>query len=467
MRNDIHKGRIFFTIFVFVALASLDHAVIGLFPPLFTSIAADLNIPISSLGVISAVSYLVISVSSVIWGYLADKGERKRLIIIGTILWSISVFSTAYSRTYLQLLLSQIVTGIGLGCIGSIGYSVLSDYIPYKWRGTLLSLWGMSQGFGGIAGSVMASVVASESNWRRPFEIIAALGLVFTIFYLFIKEPSKGASEPEINELAKEGFEYNYSIDLPQVARIIAKKSNLWLMFQGFFINVTTGTLIWLPTLYTSKIQALGYSQSTAIIASGYLFALFQLGGLSSMYFGYIGDRLQKRNDKGRALLGAASVFTAMPLYILMFSTPLHSLSIPDHSNAISILGGILQQLLFNPALLGMFLLAVGATAAQSANIPNWLALLTDVNLPEHRATAFSIANLIAGAGRALGNVLIGIVLSLSSYKLPEPYNYIVTMSIFQLFFLPAVFCYLKVARTGKRDIKQVKRTLRKRIRQY
>lgn len=458
---------VIFTIFIFVALASLDHAVIGLFPPLFTSIASDLNINISSLGVISAVSYLVISVSSVFWGYLADRGKRKKLIITGTVLWSISVFLTAYSQSYIQLLTSQIITGIGLGCIGSIGYSVLSDYIPYKWRGTLMSLWGMSQGFGGIAGSVMASVVATETDWRKPFEIIAFLGLIFTILYFFIKEPSKGAAEPELKSLTEKGLSYNYSIDLPQVVKILSKKSNIWLILQGFFLNITTGTLIWLPTLYTAKIVNQGYSKPTAIVASGYLFALFQLGGLSSMYFGYIGDRLQKRTDRGRALLGASCVLIALPLYILMFSMPLHNLALPDGGSPTVILMGIIKQLIFNPSLLFMFLLAVGATAAQSANTPSWLALLTDVNLPEHRATAFSIANLAAGAGRAFGNVFIGIVLNLTTHRLTEPYNYIITMSIFQLSFLPAVFCYLKVAKTGTKDMKLVKLLLKRRARSH
>jgi MFS family permease len=58
---------------------------------------------------------------------LADKGKRKRLIVIGTIIWSLSVFLTAHARSYFQLLIYQMFTGIGLGCIASIGFSVLTD----------------------------------------------------------------------------------------------------------------------------------------------------------------------------------------------------------------------------------------------------------------------------------------------------------------------------------------------------
>lgn len=75
-----------YTVFVFIALAAFDNIIIGLFPPLFSSIAKDMNVQISSLGIISEVNILVTSFSSILWGYLTGKFNRKLLVIIGTIL---------------------------------------------------------------------------------------------------------------------------------------------------------------------------------------------------------------------------------------------------------------------------------------------------------------------------------------------------------------------------------------------
>jgi len=41
-------------------------------------------------------------------------------------------------------------------------------------------------------------------------------------------------------------------------------------MIQGFFLNITLGTLLWLPTLYAAKIEAQGYSEETSLIAASY-----------------------------------------------------------------------------------------------------------------------------------------------------------------------------------------------------
>jgi hypothetical protein len=54
----------------------------------------------------------------------------------------------------------------------------------------------------------------------------------------------------------------------------------------------------------------------------------------------------------------------------------------------------LLEQILLNPWMAAVFLLSVLTSAAQSANTPNWLALITDLNLPDLRGKAFSIANL-------------------------------------------------------------------------
>lgn len=454
---------IIYTIFVFTALAAFDNIIIGLFPPLFSSIAKDLNVQVSSLGLVSGINILVTSLSSIYWGYLSGKYNRTRLIILGTLLWSVSVFLSSRSANYFQLLIFQVFTGAGLGCIASIGFSVLTDYIPQKYRGMLLSLWGMSQGFGGIAGALMASLVAPDTSWRKPFEIVSVIGLCLIVLYLFIKEPALGESEPELQELIKKGYEYNYNIEFKHIRNIILKRSNILLFLQALFFNISTGTLIWLPTLYISKIQNQGYDTKTAMIISGYLYALLQLGGLTSAYFGHLGDVFQRKTYKGRAVLTSFFVFMMLPLYIIIFLLPMNNLSLPGSSNPIILLFSLLRQLVANHWMTVLFASALLASAAQSANTPNWLALIADVNLPEHRGTAFSIANLANGIGRTLGNIGVGILLSIVSAHAAEPQNYIITLILFQVFIIPSAICYIIMARYNETDINEVNSILNKR----
>ncbi|MFC7392062.1 MFS transporter [Scopulibacillus cellulosilyticus] len=454
------KAKIIYTIVVYIALAAFDNIIIGLFPPLFKSIAKDLHTNVSSMGIISALNILVTALSSLYWGYLSGKFKRKRLIFIGTLIWVLSVFLTALSRNYIELLLFQILTGIGLGCIASVGFSVLTDCIPSRMRGMILSLWGMTQGLGGIAGSLLASLIAPSAGWRTPFYIVGCIGFLLIILYIFVAEPPRGGSEPELQGLMKEGYSYNYIIETKQILPIILKGSNRYLFLQAFLFNIAIGSLIWLPTLYIFKIQQEGYAMGTAMAASGYLYGIFQLGGTISMLFGNLGDKLQKKNRKGRAYLSSVFVFLTIPFYILMFIVPMTNLSLPAGHNAFFILIGLVKQILTNPWITLLFILSFLASAAQSANTPNWLALITDVNLPEHRGTAFSVANLSNSLGRSLGNIGVSILISVFSIHLKEPYSYIITLSLLQIFLIPSALCYIKMAKHNVSDIHRVKETL-------
>ena len=138
-------------------------------------------------------------------------------------------------------------------------------------------------------------------------------------------------------------------INAKQLLSIVFKESNKYLFLQAFFLNIATGSLIWLPTLFILKIQQQGYDMATAMIASGYLYAIFQLGGTTSMFFGHLGDKLQRKTFKGRAYLTAVFVFLTMPFYILLFSVPLTGLSLHENHNAPLLFIDLIQQILFNP----------------------------------------------------------------------------------------------------------------------
>ena len=231
----LSKFKMIYTISVFIALAAFDNIVIGLFPPLFPSIARTLHLPETVLGVISGMNIFVTCISAIFWGYFAGKFNRKKLIIAGTIVWSFSVLLTALSNSFLELFIFQFLTGIGLGCISSIGYSILSDYIHHSRRGLVLSLWGMSQGLGGIIGALMASLLGGSGNWRYPFLIVSFIGFLLIFFYIFVEEPSVGSSDPEIKDLIKEGFEYNYNIEFNHIFEIVSKEIIFYCFFKLSF----------------------------------------------------------------------------------------------------------------------------------------------------------------------------------------------------------------------------------------
>jgi MFS family permease len=456
------RTHVVYTIVVFVILASLDNAAIALIPSMVPQLKETFEVSTSAIGLLTGVQVLVTAITAVFWGYLADSGRRRRLLIWGTIIWSVAVGLSGVTTSYGTLLALQIVAGVGLGSIASVGFSVISDFIAPRRRGLAMSFWGLSQGVGVLIGSLLASQ-AGAHNHSTPFFILAALGFVFSLLFLTTFEAPRGFKEPELAAMYAAGGSYDHEIDVDQLKDIKAVKTNKWLVLQGLTAQVAYGSLIWVPLLYQEKVIAQGYSQATGQQVGGLFAALFTIGALFSILFGHLGDRWQLVNLSGRAYISAIGILGAIPFFLVFFWVPLNGLEVTDGASTATFVPEVLLAIVTNPWVALAFVSAFIALALTSADSPNWFALISDVNLPEHRGTVFGVGNLVNGIGRAVGAGMTTVTADVLRKTLPPPLNLALGLSLFQLFFLPTGWCYWKAADSCPTDIESVKSTLRQR----
>lgn len=447
---------------VFVVLASLDNAAAGVLPPLYAIIARDLAASEASLGLVSAVYLLIVAVAAVGWGYRGDQRRRKPLLLYGTLLWGSAMALTAVSRNYFHFLLLQSITAVGVGAISSIGFSVVSDLVPPRRRGVALSLWSISQGGGAAFGALLASTLGAF-DWRWPFIAIAILGFLFAVLYLFVPTPKRGQAEPELTPLFDAGERYDHRISLPDLTLILKRPSNRWLLLQAFFFSLAYGSTIWVPRWAIARVQAEGYGLEVATIVGNLFVALFSIGAFFSIAAGHIGDRWQRRSMRGRPLLAGGALLGSIPFFVLLFFTPLRDVAIPETNNVLLLSMAIGRSLVSNGWVIIAFFTALFALALQATDPPNWAAMITDVNLPEHRGTVIGISRMFRAVANAISVMLTGWIITIMREPLSEPDSYAVGLSLFQFIVIPAALCYLGVSRNLPADIQHVKMILRQR----
>jgi MFS family permease len=439
---------------VFVLLASLDNVAIGLVPPLYGPISTGLGVPQRLLGLVTAVSFLVSAVAAVGWAYVGDRTDRKPLLMVGTLIWAAGTGGSALAQNYPTFLAAQLVAAIGLGAVGSVGFSVVTDLISPRRRGLVMSFWGLSQGVGTLAGTLAGGLLGA-TDWRRPFAVLAVAGLAATVAYLLTYDIRRGQSEPELAGALAAGAEYDYRITRADLPRILGRRTNRWLVLQGLTAQAAFGSLVWLPVLFAERAQSQGYSAATAVVVGSVFATLFQLGGVLSIVGGLVGDALQRRTPRGRALVAAVGILAAVPFYLVLFFVPIR-IDVPDGGGTGAVIGAVLASVFTEPTVGLSLLTAVVALALTSANSPNWFALIADVNPPEHRGTVYSLGNLVNGVGRAAGNGLVGVAFHGLRAAFPPPLNYAVGLAAFQLFFIPTGIMYWLASRTSSRDIEAV-----------
>ena len=459
--STLRGARRVYSVVVFIVLASLDNVTIGLVPPLYSPIASDLGVREPAIGAVTAGSILVAAVASVAWAYVGDRFNRKPLLMIGTILWAAGAGGTAISSSYPSFFAAQLVASVGLGAVASVGFSVVSDLISPKRRGLVMSFWGLSQGVGTLAGTLLGGVLGA-GDWGRPFLVLAAVGLVATVAYVFTADIKRGESEPELQKIFEAGGEYDHRISTDDLRGIARRRTNVWLILQGFTAQLVFGSFVWLPRLFQAKAEALGYTTEAAIVIGSIFATLFQLGGVFSILGGLVGDRLQRRTPRGRAMVASIGILAGIPFYVVLFFLPL-DVDVPQDGGSGAIALGVLASIFTSPVIGISFVVALLALAMTSANAPNWYALVADVNPPEHRGTVFSLGNLVNGFGRAAGNGLVGVIFRALQSTFPPPLNFALGLAIFQAFFIPTGVMYWLASRTSPKDIETVQTVLRER----
>ncbi len=453
------RGHIAFTIVVFVTLASLDNAALAAIPSMILPIEEELNTSETALGLMTATVILITALSAVGWGYWGDRSNRKRLLFWGTLIWVAGTGLSSTATTYWQLFAWQVLTAVGLGVIASVGFSVISDFVSPRRRGLAMSFWGLSQGIGGIVGGLLASQLGAD-DFSKALQVIAALGAVSALLYLFTYDPPRGFREPALAELYDDGGAYEYRIEPEQLPTLLQRRTNVWLILQGLSAQVAYGSLIWVPLLYQEKVLAEGFDTATATKVGGILGAIFQIGGLFSILAGHIGDRMQRKTLSGRAIVSSIGILGAIPFFLVFFFIPLRGLEVTNGADTGTLVIEVLHNLVTNPWVAGAFLSSLFAVALTGADSPNWFALISDVNLPEHRGTIFGLANFANGIGRATGNGLTGAVAGAFERALPPPLNWAVGLTVFQIFFLPTGYCYYRASKTSPGDINEVTRIM-------
>lgn len=412
------------------------------------------------MGWVTAVFITVAAVAAIVWGYQSDRQlKRKPFLLVGTAVWCVAMILTGLSQSFPLFFLFQLITAVGVGAVGSLGFSVVSDIVPADRRGLALSLWSISQGLGATFGALLASTVGAF-NWQAPFFILAAIGLTVGFIYIFVPEPKRGAAEPELRPLFATGQTYNTLITRDGLRQIWQQQTTRWLLIQSFFFSFAYGVFVWVPRWAIAKVQVQGLDLESATVIGNGLVVLFSVGSVSSVFMGHWGDRLEKEDVRKRPLLAMYGLGLSAPFFITLFFLPLSGIAeIPD-SNLAALISWTARSVVSSPFLIAAFVLATVANIFQATDPPNWAAMITTLNLPEHRATTIGLSRLIRAVANALSIGLGGLLFEWLRQSYSETTSYALGLALFQSLIVIAAACYWFVAKYIRQDVVEVRGAL-------
>lgn len=371
-RTDLLSGawRVVAFLFFIGLLNYLDRSMIT---TMRESIVTAIPMSDAEFGLLTSVFLWVYGILSPFAGYLADRFNRSRVIIISLFVWSAVTFLTAFAKTYEQLLITRALMGISEACFVPAGLALIMDYHRGATRSTAtgINIAGM------MAGSSLGFVggwIAEHHHWSYAFGVFGIVGIFYALILFFVlKDPPRGVEENSFKSGEK-------SISFRKgIASLLSNRSFiLLLLFWGLLGMVGWIVMGWLPTYYQQHFKL---SQTMAgLYATGYLYPAAFIGLLVG---GFLADRWSETNPRGRLLIPVIGLCIAAPSIFWAGSTTMVYI-----------------------AIICFFLYAL----TQKFSDTNLMPILCLVADKRYRATGYGILNLfstvIGGIGIYLGGFL-------------------------------------------------------------
>ena len=125
-----------FVLMIFYVFSFIDRQIISL---LVEPIKRDMQISDTQIGLLQGFSFaLFYCFLGVPIGWLADRKNRKKIIAVGVIVWSLMSALCGVAKNFGQLFLARVGVGVGEAAGAPPSYSIVSDYFPAERRGMAL-----------------------------------------------------------------------------------------------------------------------------------------------------------------------------------------------------------------------------------------------------------------------------------------------------------------------------------------
>lgn len=265
----------------------------------------------ANFGYLMAVFLWIYGLMSPVSGIIADRLNRKWLIVGSLFVWSSVTYLMGVAETYDQVLWLRAVMGVSEALYIPAALSLIADYHTGKSRSLAIGIHMTGLYMGQAVGGFGATVAATFS-WHTTFHWFGIIGIAYALVLILFLHDKK--TEPVLGPVS-EKTENRESESVFTSLKSLLTNVAFWVILLYFAAPSLPGwaTKNWLPTLFAENLdmpmaQAGPISTITIAVSS---FIGVVIGGTLS-------DKWVQRNLRGRVYTGAIGLGLTIPSLLLL-----------------------------------------------------------------------------------------------------------------------------------------------------
>lgn len=307
MKNSKYYPWVIVALLWIVALLNyMDRQMLATMRP---SMEADIPELVSgeNFGRLMAIFLWIYALMSPISGIIADKLNRKWLIIGSLFVWSAVTYAMGYATTYNQVYWLRALMGVSEALYIPAGLSLIADYHQQKTRSLAIGIH-MTGLYVGSALGGFGATIAAKYSWHSTFHHFGIIGIVYSFVLVFLLSEKKVS---EVKNTNKKSGEYTLFKGLA----LLFTNISFWVILFYFAIISLPGwaTKNWLPTLFSDN---LGISMDQAGPLATISISFSSLLGV--IFGGILSDKWVQKNIKGRVYTSAIGLSLTIPALMLI-----------------------------------------------------------------------------------------------------------------------------------------------------
>ncbi|MBL3822628.1 MULTISPECIES: MFS transporter [Bacillus cereus group] len=288
--------RILAIVAFFVGLDSL------LVAPLLPVITETISIPDGSGGLLITIYALCYGITAPVFGMMSDRVGRKRMIIIGFIIFSISTFCTGLAKSFEILLLFRGLTGLSGAMIMPSIFALVGDKVTYESRGKAMgTIMGAMVG-STVIGVPIGAFLSEVGNWQWTFYSIGLLTLFLTLLINHILRNEKERDDVHVS--------LTETVDAPLKMTVV----NISVLFA------LLATFLWTIGLHGMFSYIGVYYGDNFGLSVGEIGIVIFLAGVGSVAGNILGGKLADKIGKKNVIV-IASIVSSISVMLFSLST--------------------------------------------------------------------------------------------------------------------------------------------------